>query len=202
VTHLSESEFVDLVEEALDPRRARHVETCASCRERADTLRDLLRQTSSVIVPDPSPLFWDHLSARVREAVAAAPAPDRSGWSWPRMRILIPMGAAAAVMVAVISGTLMLRPVRSGNTPVLVVSDHGVAPASSDPRTGAAPDADNAEVWDVLTSAASTVGFDEAHAVGMHVHPAAIDDAVRDLSAAELSELGRLLQSELKRSSN
>jgi hypothetical protein len=202
MTHLSESEFVDLAGEALDPRRAAHVEACASCREQADALRAMLRETASVAVPEPSPLFWDHLSARVRDAVAAAPAPDRSGWSWPHLGILIPMSAAAAVVVAVISGTLLLRTVRNGQAPVMLVPEHAVATASSDQKTGATPDADNAEVWDVLTSAASTVGFDEAHAVGMHVHPAAIDDAVRDLSAAELTELGRLLQSELKRSSN
>ena len=64
------------------------------------------------------------------------------------------------------------------------------------------PDPDNAEVWSVLTAAASTVEFEDAHDVGMHVYPAAIDHAVQGLSAAELAELGRLLQSELKRSSN
>jgi hypothetical protein len=199
VTHLSESEFVDLAEDALDPRRARHVETCASCREQADALRGLLRETSSVTVPDPSPLFWDHLSARVRDGVAAAPAPDRSGWRWSGMRRLVPMGAVAAVVIAAISGALMLRPVRT-DPPVLMVNQPGAVTADVRPAT--LPDADNAEVWDVLTSAASTVGFDEAHAAGMHVVPATIDHAVQDLSAAELTELGRLLQSELKRSSN
>jgi DNA-binding GntR family transcriptional regulator len=64
------------------------------------------------------------------------------------------------------------------------------------------PDADNAEVWSVLTSAASSVEFEDAHDAGMHVYPAAIDHAVQDLSPAELTELGRLLQAELKRSSN
>jgi hypothetical protein len=202
VTHLSESEFVDLAEDALDPRRARHVDTCASCREQADALRGLLRETSSVIVPDPSPLFWDHLSARVREGVAAAPAPGRSGWSWPGVRLLLPMGAAAAVVIAVLSGALMLRAVRDAEAPVRIVTPPAAVTASSDVRPATMPDADNAEVWDVLTSAASTVGFDDAHAVGMHVVPATIDHAVQDLSAAELTELGRLLQSELKRSSN
>jgi hypothetical protein len=199
MTHLSESEFVDLAGDALDPRRAAHVETCASCREQADALRAMLREASSVAVPEPSPLFWDHLSARVRDGVAAAPLPDRSGWSWPRMRVVLPIGAAAAVAVALISGALMRPAVQEGRAPSPNVAEHAAAP---DARPGTTPDADNAEVWDVLTSAASTVGFDEAHAAGMHVHPAAIDHAVQDLSAAELTELGRLLQSELKRSSN
>ena len=69
-------------------------------------------------------------------------------------------------------------------------------------RPETTPDADNAEVWAVLTAAASDVEFEDAHDAGMHVLPAAIEHAVQDLSAAELTELGRLLQSELKRSSN
>ena len=68
--------------------------------------------------------------------------------------------------------------------------------------TPSVPDAENAEVWAVLTAAASGVGLEDAHDAGMHVYPAAIDHAVQDLTAAELNELGRLLQSELKRSSN
>ena len=74
------------------------------------------------------------------------------------------------------------------------------APAPARPET--APDVDEAEVWAVLTAVASDVAIEDAHAVGMRVPAAAIDHAVQDLSAAELTELGRLLQSELKRSSD
>jgi hypothetical protein len=202
MTHLSETEFVDLAADALDPRRAAHVETCASCRDRSDALRAMLREVSSVVVPEPSPLFWEHMSARVREGVAAAPVPARLGWRWPALRGLVPIGAAAAVAVAIISGALMLRTARDGRSPSAVVTDHAAATAAPDAAPAATPDPDNAEVWDVLTSAASTIRFDEAHAAGMHVHPAAIDHAVQDLSAAERNELGRLLQSELKRASD
>ena len=61
-------------------------------------------------------------------------------------------------------------------------------------------DAANGEVWDVLTSVASEMQIEDATAAGMTVHPAAIDRAVQKLTPDELSELGRLLQSELKRS--
>jgi hypothetical protein len=202
MTHLSESEFVDFASDALDPRRAAHVETCASCREQSDVLRAMLRDVSSVVVPEPSPLFWEHMSARVRDGVAAAPVPSRFGWRWPGIRSLVPIGAAAAVAVAVISGALMLRTAPDGRPSVPVITEHAAATAAPDATPRATPDPDNAEVWDVLTSAASTIRFDEAHAAGMHVHPAAIDHAVQGLSAAERNELGRLLQSELKRSSD
>ena len=200
--HLSESEFVDLVEDALDPRRAAHVETCAACRERAGTLRALLRDTAAVEVPEPSPLFWGHLSARVRDGVAAEPAAAGSGWMWSGMRGLVSFAAAAALVVAVLSGVMLMRAVRHGSPPSPVVAEQGAATVAPDGSSEVSPDAANAEVWAVLTTAASDVEFEDAHAAGMHVPPGTIDHAVQDLTAAERTELGRLLQTELKRSSN
>lgn len=201
-THLSESEFVDLVEDALDPRRAAHVETCPACREQAAAFRALLADAAAVDVPEPSPLFWEHMSARVRAEVAAEPAGTKSGWMWGGMRGLASLAMAAALVVAVLSGVMLLRGVRGGSAPSPVVADLGLVSPAPDSTSEVTPDADNAEVWAVLTTAASGVEFEDAHAVGMHVPPGTIDHAVQDLTAAERTELGRLLQTELKRSSN
>jgi hypothetical protein len=202
MTHLSESEFVDLVEDGagLDARRAAHVDTCASCREQADVMRALLRQAAAVEVPEPSPLFWEHMLSRVREGVAAEPA-TRPRWQWAGFRGLAPLAATVALIVAVVSGGLLIRAARDGRAGTAAV-DRTAAATPAAERTDSVPDAENAEVWAVLTAAASDVGLEDAHDAGMHVHPAAIDHAVQDLTAAELNELGRLLQSELKRSSN
>jgi len=200
--HLSESEFVDLAEDAFDPRRAAHVETCAACRDQADALRGTLREALSVEeVPEPSPVFWEQLSARVRAEVAAEPVAARSGWRWVPVRGLVAFAAAAALVVAVLSGVLLMRGVRGGDTSSPLVADRlAVPPAPTRPDT--TPDAENTEVWAVLTAAASSVAFEDAHDAGMRVHPGAIEHAVQGLTAAELTELGRLLQSELKRSLN
>jgi hypothetical protein len=201
-THLSESEFVDLAEDALDPRRAAHAESCASCREQADALRAMLRDAASVEVPEPSPLFWDHLSARVRDEVAADAVARRPGWIWSGLRGLMPLAAVAALVVAVISGVLLVRGVSPGHLRSEPIARTVTAPVAPDRWPDATPDAKNAEVWAVLTAAASGLEFEDAHAAGMHVHQATIDHAVQDMSAAERTELGRLLQTELKRSSN
>lgn len=212
-THLSESEVVDLVEDkaALDPRRAAHVDTCASCRAQVDALRAILRDTAAVEMPEPSPLFWEHFAARVRDGVAAEPvggrsAWTRSAWTWSGMRTLVPFAAAAALVIAVFSGALLIRAARTSdvaNVAPRVADGSASAPALFVPgRPEATPDAENAEVWAVLTAAASDVEFEDAHDAGMHVQPEAIEHAVQDLTTAEMTELGRLLQSELKRSSN
>jgi hypothetical protein len=201
--HLSESELVDLAEGALDSRRATHVETCAACREQGEALSAMLRATASIEVPDPSPLFWEHFPARVRGAIAAEPAAGRPAWAWLGMRGLVPFAAAAAVVIAVFSGVYLMRGARVGPmAPRTAAGSALVAGPASDGQIDGLPDPDNEEVWDVLTAAASTVELGDAHDVGMHVHPAAIEHAVQGLSAAERTELGRLLQSELKRSSN
>jgi hypothetical protein len=202
--HLSESEFVDLVEDTLDPRRAAHVETCPSCREQAATIRATLRDAGTVGVPEPSPLFWEHFSARVRDEIAAEPVAGPSGWMWRGIRGLGTVAAMAAVVIAVISAGLLIRAVGPGNITSLFVDRSVVVPPIPAPeqRPQGTPDAKDAGVWAVLTAAASSVELEDAHAAGMHVHPAAVDSAVQDLSTAELTELGRLLQSELKRSSN
>jgi hypothetical protein len=201
-THLSESELIDLAEDVLDSRRAAHVESCAGCREQAEALRAMLHDTAAIEAPDPSPLFWEHLSARVRGAIAAEPA---AGRAWLGLRGLVPLAAAAAVVIAVFSGVHMVRAGRGGPLSSLTIAGPAAdTSAASDGRGDAMPDPDpdNAAAWDVLTAAASTVEFEDAHAAGMHVYPGAIEHAVAGLSPAELTELGRLLQSELKRSSN
>lgn len=205
MTHLSESEFIDLAENegALDSRRAAHVGSCAACREQLDALRSILRAAGAVDVPEPSPLFWDHMAARVHEGIAAEPVSLRSGWSWIGMRGFMPLAAAAALVVAVISGVLLVRAARDGNLAAPGVDrSPGALIVSAPARPEATPDHDEAEVWAVLTAVASDVAIEDAQAVGMRVPAAAIDHAVQDLSAAELTELGRLLQSELKRSSD
>ena len=199
MTHFSDTELVDLVEDTLEPRRAAHAETCAACREQADALRAILLDAAAVDVPAPSPLFWEHFPARVRASLAEEPAPGRSGWLPLGVRGLMPFAAAAALVIAVFSGVMLVRGTRGGQPLAPVVASD--VPAS-DARVDGTPDAENAEVWAVLTAAASDVEFEDAHDAGMHVYPAAIDHAVQDLSTAERAELGRLLQSELKHASN
>ena len=77
--HLSPEELTDYAEGARDPADAPHLQSCDICRHQVASLRktmSVLVGASSMNVPDPSPLFWDHLSQRVHEAVAAEQARD------------------------------------------------------------------------------------------------------------------------------
>lgn len=195
MNHLSPFEVVDLIEGRLDAARAAHADRCEACRRSSDELRELLDgPIAAADVPEPSPLFWDHLSARVRDAVAQE-APPAAGWMAWRPAMLI-TGFAAVTLLAV--GSLMLRPIqdstRSANPPAVVAADTATGFDTT-------IDADG-EVWEVLSAAAADLELDAAREAGMAVPPAAIDRAVQRLTGEELNELGRLLQSELKRAGN
>ena len=200
MSHLSASEFVDLAEGTLAPQRAAHAAHCEVCRAQAAVVQDALGLTNDAApVPEPSPLFWDHLSARVREAIEAPPARSGFGFGFRRLQ---PIVAALAIAVAVMSVVLLNREPRTSveprETPVVA------APSTADPDQLPDPalDPTHAAAWSVLTAAAADLRLEEARDAGMAVPSAAVDRAVNGLTPAELSELGRLLQSELKRSSN
>lgn len=202
MTHFSPSEFVDFAEGALAPARAAHADGCDGCRAQAALVRDAMRAAAAPEIPEPSPLFWERFSARVREGVAAE-APH-TAWSCLGGRAPMRLAAAIAVVVAVASTAWLVRDAQRSR----VAAPSNQEQAAATPIAGRQGDLDagihpdNAEVWAVLTAAASDMAIEEARAAGIKPHPAAIDRAVQDMTTAELHELGRLLQSELKRSNN
>ena len=198
MNHLSSAEFVDLAEGTLPASRAAHVEGCATCQAQARLIGEALATAGAAAdVPEPSPLFWDHLSARIREDVAATPQPSARAFAFGRLAQ--PVAAALAVGVVVTSAVMLTRAPREERAaPRAAVT---VAPAA-EPAVPPEPavDSNHAAAWAVLTAAAEDLHFDDAREAGMTVPPAAVDQAVAELSRDELSELGRLLQTELKRS--
>src|SRR5262245_19463877 len=72
MSHLTERELVDVIDGALPPERQAHADACATCRGEIASLRAMLDEALTADVPEPSPLFWEHFSARVREGVQQA----------------------------------------------------------------------------------------------------------------------------------
>lgn len=188
MTHLTPDELVDLVEGALAADRAAHVETCAACRRQADDVRAVLAAAAEDDVPEPSPLFWEQFSARVRRAIDAEPT-RRSPWGWVwRPAVGLPLVAA---LVAVIAGVVVSR-VGPGST------GEGGGTATSVDTPGAfhtdeiALPPDDAS-WDVVAMIAATLEWEDAEAAGFSAGPGAADRAVLLLTPEERAELGRLL---------
>jgi hypothetical protein len=210
-THLRETEFVDFAEGTLDAPRTAHLEACAACRAEAEGIAVALREAAAVEMPEPSPLFWEHFSARVHDQVTHE-VPERApSWTTVAIRVLMPLAAAVAVVIGIVSATLLPRLMQGTPSDAALGTNQTSAKAASAAPVPSAVgsdldttnvDAKNAEVWDMLTAAASDMSADDAHAAGMGMRPGAVDHAVQHMNQTELTELGRLLKTELKRSSD
>jgi hypothetical protein len=77
--HLKPEELVDLAEGTVAEAKVPHLAACAVCRSQLEMLRSMDARARDFDVPEPSPLFWDHLSSRVHDAIAAEGA-QPSGW--------------------------------------------------------------------------------------------------------------------------
>ena len=106
--HLTPDELIDLAEggQGRGARAAPAVVRDVPAAEVA-ALRAAMASAASVDVPEPSPLFWDHLSQRVREAIAAeGPSGSRlADGRWHGVRSwsvgCAIAGVAAAVVIAI-----------------------------------------------------------------------------------------------------
>lgn len=181
--HLTPEELLDLAEGTRPLSSVPHLSTCEECRRQLDDVRDVMA-TLAVDVPEPSPLFWDQLSARVREAVTADAAPARpwlgvGGWSWGLAVVM-----SVAVLVIAVSVTL--------RTPPNVVHAPAVAEATGG-DVGSAPAVDDPS-FSLLGDLAGGMDWDSAAEAGIGMDVGASDTVVADLSQAERAELQRLLR--------
>jgi hypothetical protein len=204
MTHLTESELLDAADGRLDADRQRHAAGCVGCARQLDDLRAVLTHAAEVDVPEPSPLFWDHLSARIREDIAHE-APGR--WArWALPSGLRPWPAAAVAAVAAIALVATVTVFRSSSNDPTTGPDRQrgaeaqtamVSPADNDPVTD---DVDGDEAWAVVREVADEVVWDDLTEAAISARPGSAERAVQTLTAAERSELAALIAEELKRS--
>jgi hypothetical protein len=192
MTHLTESEIVDLLDGQLAPERLRHAERCPKCRTQADALGAISRAARGADVPEPSPLFWEHLSARITTAIGAEPAPSR----WRTILGLDTWRAGFAAMALVLVAGLtwqMLLKVEDPSRPGSVTP-----PAATEAATHA--DIDGfIDAWDAIEAAATDLDWEDAQSIGIASRPGSAERMVSDLTAEERTELVRLIEEEMKR---
>ena len=67
--HLTTEQLVDLAEGAEAESSTEHLRSCGECRRRITDLRRTISAVVEVETPEPSPLFWEHFSTRVSDAI-------------------------------------------------------------------------------------------------------------------------------------
>jgi len=181
--HLTPEELLDVAEGSRSVSSAPHLAECAACREQLDELRDAIT-TLAVAVPEPSPLFWDHLSERVRDGVAAERRPRRSWFGPTRWSWALAGAVSAAIIVLAASNTVRTPvPLRNASTVVdAPAADVGFVGGADDPS------------FNLLGDLAGSLDWESASEAGISMEVGAADSAVNELTDAERAELQRLLR--------
>jgi hypothetical protein len=192
--HLKDDELVDLAEGTRPESSSPHLASCEQCVAQLREMRTLMSLAAEVEVPEPSPLFWDHLSTRVREAVAADASPQRpwlDGSAW--RRVLMPAWAAAVasiIIVVAVGSRLVAPPALPGAPSTAVVRDTEVVDPWNDPA------ADDDESLTLVSSLSAGLDLEDAGEAGLAERGSA-EHAVTQMNDAQLRELQRLLTQEL-----
>jgi hypothetical protein len=183
MTHLAPDELVDAVDSALTPARRAHLDTCEACHREVASLRSMLGEVRANPVPEPSPLFWDHFSARVERAITDGDQPRRTRWF--HVPVLAPLGALALLVVALISA---------------VGGKDNRQPAADAPQVAAAQDGavDLDGSWTLVEDLLADLDLDAAREQGVVSPMGAADAVLLELSLGEQQELIRLLRQELR----
>jgi hypothetical protein len=199
-THLTSGQLIDLAEGTQPESSAPHLLTCGACWRQLAELRTTMSMVGEVEVPEPSPLFWDHLSARVRDAVDAGREARPSTWPgrrgagganaspWLRMRPVRVAGLVVLVaMLAFVTTRMNRQSLSPTPAPGVVLTDapDEIAPFADDPSLS------------LVADLAADLDWESAREAGL-IPPVGGDAAaLSQLTEGERRELRQLLQGEL-----
>lgn len=205
--HLKIEDLVDIAEGARAESDAPHLASCEPCRVQLDELRAMMTAATDVEVPEPSPLFWDHLSARVSAAVEqdARLKPSRDNPAREITTALATLFGARAFQASVAALALVALAVVIGSRTSTPIAVAPAAPAAAVAEAAPAPEPlsvigpDGDASLTLVASLTDDVDLETAREAGLAPRGSA-EHAVTHLSEGELRELRRLLNEELARS--
>ena len=143
-THLSPDDLAAAADGTLGDEAASHLGHCAVCRAALAELSGLLTALKLENVPEPSPLFWDHFSARVREATGKASSPRRAAWLG---RPVLALGGLAAVALVLLVWSSSVR-------------DRAVPPSAMETTANEMP-VDAEVAWQAMSEMAAAMTADD-----------------------------------------
>jgi hypothetical protein len=198
--HLSNDQLLGAVDG--DTAHAAHLISCESCRARVDELRQIVALTTQVEVPEPSPLFWDHFSERVREIVAAEPEARHGRWGG-RVGFGLTASLVGALAIIVVGFAVTLRtgqPMPASSTEAEMtqtdLAGAGNDLSSLDALSSQSDDA----TWALMGDLASQIDWDAAAEVVLVLNPGSADRALGTLSQEERQLVVELLEQEIQKS--
>jgi anti-sigma-K factor RskA len=180
--HLRQEEFIDAIEHTLNASRQAHLDGCGECRATVAELGGILKDAGSANMPEPSPLFWDHFSNRVREATALETMSVEQPWwhprQWWRPVAIVASAAAAAALV------IVLRP---ASTPAPTPAPNEIAALVTPPDDGS---------WGLVIGLASDLDAKDVREVAKPREGTA-DAMIAELTPAQRRALAQLIKDEI-----
>jgi hypothetical protein len=180
--HLSTQEFVDAIDGTLPDARRAHLTSCGVCAREVAELGGLTLETRrALVVPEPSPLFWDHFSARVRAATDAQVIRPLSWWDRAWRPVIAISAVAAALMLAVfVARPEPTKPVDVATTATSLVTPEQVLDDAS---------------MEFMVQIAADVSNEELQAA--RPRKAATADAIDELTPEQQAAFIRLIKAEI-----
>jgi hypothetical protein len=195
--HLSDGQLLELLEGGASD--ATHLESCGGCRDKLEALRQVMAHLRDDHVPEPSPLFWQHFSERVRQALDDESVGNelpsirwwtRRSWRWA-------LAGGAAVVMATLVLVTNTRPPRTDRVADRASSSMTPLASGVPADLGWTPPGDDS--WTMVVGLAEGLDLESAADAGLTVRPGFVDQAVLGMSDEEQRELAGIIQAELDR---
>ena len=201
--HLTTEEFIDAAEGARSDGSLPHLSECDACRRELSAVRATLAAAANEAAaakeeaPEPSPLFWNSLSARVNAAIDADRAARRQRWlAWTRPRVLVPL-SAVAILALVVATAPNPRVLWRGESPRTTSIPVVTTTATVEPANDAV-DLASDPLLTLVSDLSANMDWDSAAAAGLAERGSA-EHAVTHMNTDELRALKQLLETELAR---
>jgi hypothetical protein len=190
---LRPDQFIDVLDGTAEAATAAHVGECAGCQATLAEVRLALAAAVEVEVPEPSPLFWTQVNARVRGALDDARQDSAGGWwGWLRWDVVVPLAGMAMIVVALTSA---VGRVPSASAPARP-DDAAELPVERSAPAGEPTSGDGA--LELMLDLAATLPDSEWDTLGMATMPD-LGVAAQSLSPDEQHALTVLLQAAVDR---
>jgi len=194
MTHLSPPQLIDAADGRAAAREAAHLESCRACREQVASLVEVLTAAREDPVPDPSPLAWERMAARIGEAVRHE-RPRASwwfawGWRWAPLAMVTVLAVTAGIGVGVWKDRAPGSPAGPERPGVVNVPD---TTAGLDRDALAADDF----AWTLVSDLSADVSLEEAESLGAMLAVGGSDRALWQLTDEERRDLAAILEAEL-----
>lgn len=194
MTHLTPDQLVDALEGQTTLRAsvADHLATCEQCQTELAAMAGTLGDVKTWSMPEPSPLFWEHLSRRVRAATSEEVLPLAPSWAevwsrtWRPLTAVVAAAGALALMF-VLRSAHVSAPGTSANAPVSV--------AMVDPAAVTPIDEGNDEALNVMAVLAQDLRSDEVQQIASPSADAT-GAAIENLTPAQRAALVKLIKSQ------